>query len=115
MGCSPRPAVTVQTAIGGGRLAVTVLVSGASNRLVSLAFGNGPRTPTNALLDLPDGRVGLTGTPSWVAPNVTTNATFWVRRQVPGAAVTVPFIVNDLCGGWQTFVGGGTGPSAAGY
>ena len=113
--CSPRPAVTLQTAVGGGRLAVTVLVSGANNRLVSLTFGNPPRLPINAFLDLPDGRVGLTGTPSWVAPNVTTNATFWVRRQAPGAQVFVPFVVNDLCGGWQTFVGGGTGPSAAGY
>jgi len=113
--CSPRPAVTVQTAIGGGRLAVTVVVSGANNRLVNIVFGNGPRVPTNALLDLPDGRVGLTGTPTWTATTTTTTTTFWVRRQTPGLTVTVPFVVNDLCGGWPTFVGGGTGPTAAGY
>ena len=113
--CSPRPVVTLQSAVAGGRLAVTVLVSGANNRLVSVTFGNPPRVPTNALLDLPDGRVGLTGTPTWIAPTVTTNTTFWVRRQVAGAQVFVPFVVNDLCGGWPTFVGGGTGPTAAGY
>jgi subtilisin family serine protease len=113
--CAPRPAVTLQTAVSGGRLAVTVLVSGANNRLVNLAFGNVPRTPSNALLDLPDGRTGLTGTPSYTPPPGAAQTTFWVRRQVPGAPVFVPFIVNDLCGGWPTFVGGGTGPSAAGF
>jgi subtilisin family serine protease len=112
--CTPRPAVTLQTAVTGGRLAVTVVTSAANNRLVSLAFGNGPRSPVNALLDLPDGRTGLTGTPTWTPTTRMTQSTFWVKRQA-GGQVFVPFIVTDRCGTWPTFVGGGTGSTATGY
>jgi hypothetical protein len=90
------------------REAVTIQVAAANNRLLALAFGNGPRTPTNALLDLPGGRTGLTGTPTRSAPDGTTQSTSWVRRQAPGQ-VFVPFVVTDRCRAWQTFVGAGTG------
>ncbi|MGE3271191.1 MAG: S8 family serine peptidase [Chloroflexota bacterium] len=106
--CSPRPPVTLQTSINGGRQAVLVTVTGTNNRLLSLAFGSGSRTPVNALLDLPDGRIGLTGTPVWTADPGTTQTTFWVRRQSPGT-VTVPFVATDRCGGWPTLVGAGPG------
>jgi hypothetical protein len=94
---------------------VTVRVTGAGNALSALTFGNGPRVPTNALIDLPDGRTGLTGTPSYAPPAGSTQTTFWVRRQAAGAPVQVPFVVADGCGDWPTFVGGGTGQSAAGF
>jgi hypothetical protein len=40
-------------------------------------------------------------------PPDTEVATFLVRRVQAGQAVTVPFVVYDACGGWETFVGGG--------
>ena len=42
----------------------------------------------------------------------TTSATevvIFVRPAVAGQAVTVPLIVTDACGPWETFVGVGTG------
>jgi hypothetical protein len=96
----------------GGRLAVTVGVTDTANRLLRIAFGAGARQPTNALLDLPDGRVGVTGTPVYAPPDGATQATFHVRRAVAGLATTVPMVVTDGCGPWETFAGGGV---AAGF
>jgi hypothetical protein len=101
--CSPRPPVTVRVApTGSGLLDVSVTVSGAGNVLRELRFG----PAQNALLDLPDGRLGQTGGVSYQAPGGTVRATFRVRRSASGGT-TVPFTVVDQCGGWQTFVGGG--------
>jgi subtilisin family serine protease len=107
--CSPRPSISVQASISGGRQNVSVSVTGTNNRLLSIGFSSGAAVPVNALLDLPDGRTGVTGTPTWTAGPGATQVTFYVRRQNPGAAVTVPFTVTDRCGAWRTFVGGGTG------
>ena len=107
--CSPRPPVTIQPSISGGRQNVTVTVTGTNNRLLSIGFSSGSAVPVNALLDLPDGRTGVTGTPVWTASPGVTQTTFFVRRQDPGAPVTVPFTVTDRCGTWRTFVGAGTG------
>ena len=107
--CTPRPPVSVQASIVSGRQQVVVTATGANNRLLTIVFGEGTRTPTNALLDLPDGRTGLTGTPTWSATTETTQTIFWVRRQTAGSPVTVPFVVTDLCGAWPTFVGAGVG------
>jgi hypothetical protein len=101
----------VRTALSGdGRLAVTVTVGGQElgNRLVGLSFGSDARTPaTNALIDLPGVATGRT-TPSTASLSGTTGSyTFYVRRQSPGAPVTVPITVTDGCGAWQTLVGGG--------
>jgi hypothetical protein len=35
------------------------------------------------------------------------SATFVVRRVTAGQPTTVSFTVTDICGPWQTFVGGG--------
>lgn len=110
--CTPRPVVTVTSVVSGGRLSVTASVAGQGNHVLSIAFGNGARQPTNALIDLPDGRTGLTGTPTWTGSGTETQTTFFVRRQAAGA-ITVPFVVTDRCGTWPTFVGGGT--SATGF
>ena len=40
-------------------------------------------------------------------PNRPATFAFTVRRQTAGQSVTVPIVVVDLCGSWQTFVGGG--------
>ena len=42
-----------------------------------------------------------------VALPSTQRFTFSVRRAAPGAAVTVPMVVYDECGAWETFVGAG--------
>jgi hypothetical protein len=110
--CSPRPRVTITAVPAGGRLAVTVGVTDAANRLLGIAFGAGARQPTNALLDLPDGRVGMTGTPVYTPPVGATQATFHVRRATAGLATTVPMVVTDRCGTWETLAGGGV---AAGF
>jgi len=113
--CSTRPSVNVQSTVVAGRLSVTVTAA-AGNTINSISFGNPTRSPVNALLDLPDGRTGVTGSPTLNLPAHPTSTTFFVRRQTAGQDVFVPLTVNDSfaanCGSWQTFVGGG---SAAGF
>jgi subtilisin family serine protease len=110
--CTPRPVVTVVSSVSGGRLGVTVTVSGTNNILLGITTGNGARTPVNALIDAPDGRTGLTGVQTFGSNTSSTQATFWLRRQGAGP-ITVPFVVTDRCGTWPTFVGGGS--SATGF
>lgn len=107
--CTPRPPISVRGAIGGGRQIVTVTVSGTNNLLLALDFGGASGALLNAMLDLPDGRTGVTGAPGWSAPSALTQTTFSVRRQVSGGWVRVPFTVTDRCGPWRTFIGAGPG------
>ncbi len=113
MSCSPRPKMTVSTSTpGDGRMAVTISVAGADqgNRLLSLQFGPDSHTPNaNALLDLPGIANGRTLPSTVSVPNTPASYTFYLRRATAGTAVTVPVTATDLCGGWQTVVGGGTG------
>jgi M6 family metalloprotease-like protein len=118
MSCSPRPKITVQTALSGdGRLSVTITagIPEQGNRLTGLQFGPDAKTPmTNALLDLPGIASGRSAqqAASVSIPNNPVSYTFYVRRQTPGVPVTVPLTITDGCGPWQTLVGGGT---AAGF
>jgi thermitase len=111
--CSPRPAVSVSTTPSGtNRLQVTVSVSGTSVFLQSIQFGNpasNPSAPSNALIDI-GSQVGQRGSFTFSAPAGSRSTTFFVRRDTPGAATTVPLVVSDSCGAWPTLVGGG--PSA---
>jgi hypothetical protein len=115
LSCSPRPPIEVQaTPSGGGRLAVTVTAGATDygNRLHNLHFGADTRTPnTNALIDVPGVGTGLRTDSAVALPGNPTSVTFYIRRQTPGQAVTVPLEVTDDCGAWQTLVGGG----AAGF
>ena len=47
--------------------------------------------------------------PNVDSTNTPTSYTLYVRRQSPGTPVALPLSVTDLCGSWQTIVGGGTG------
>ena len=107
--CSPRPAAHVSLARGpAGRLNVTVTAgvgSGApNNRLHALRFG----TPTNATILMNNQsvaggtRVALASGPA--------QAMFTIQRLQAGAGATVRLVVEDDCGDWSTFAGGG--PSA---
>jgi len=106
--CSPRPPVTVSTGAVGGRLQVTLVANGNGNTLQGVRLGTDTRSPTSVLVDLPDGRTGIkTGLSVPLNPSPT-SYTFWVRREFAGVPATLPLIVTDGCGTWETFVGGGT-------
>jgi len=101
--CTPRPPVSVTTTpSGNGQLLVTIAASGANNSLAQLQFQN----TTNALVDI-RGQTGLQGTFTVNLPDRPQQITFAVRRATAGSAVTVPIIVVDGCGSWNTLVGGG--------
>jgi sugar lactone lactonase YvrE len=86
-----RSPITVRTsALGGGRLQVSVRAGGTPNAIRAVRLGTFP------------GSAELESQPSISGPD----ATFVLRRTGPGA-VTLPFTVVDACGEWQTFVGAG--------
>jgi hypothetical protein len=102
--CTSRPPVGVKTVpTGSGRLQVTV--TAGLGALQSIRFGAG----TNALIDA-GGQVGRSGTFTVSLGSGVTQTSFVVRRATAGSATTVPLVITDGCGDWQTFVGGG--PSA---
>jgi hypothetical protein len=104
--CSPRPAVQVHVArTGDGRMQVSL--TAGSNSLQSIQFGTASRPATNASIDLPGVGAGLRGGFTHTPPPGTTQVTFFLRPVVAGQPVTVPLIVTDGCGPWETFVGGG--------
>jgi hypothetical protein len=107
--CAPRPAAHVALARSSpGHMAVTVLVgvgSGAPNNSVhALRFG----TPRNARILI--GNQAVAGGSRVAFASGTTQASFTIERIQAGAAATVPLVVEDDCGDWSTFAGGG--PSA---
>jgi hypothetical protein len=106
--CSPRPANQVSLARGAaGRMNVTVTAgvgeSAPNNRLRALRFG----TPTNARIWM--GNQAVAAGTRWMLPNGATSATFTIERIQAGAGATVPLVVEDGCGDWSTFAGGGPG------
>jgi hypothetical protein len=90
---------------GDGRLRVTLRSTGSP--LQTLRFGDGPRALSNAVVEMADGRGGITGGAVELSDRPT-DVTFFVRRQDSGAATMVPLVVvRPGCPDWQTFVGGG--------
>jgi hypothetical protein len=104
--CAPRPPARVDvTRAGTGRLDVTVTAGvgsgAASNSLHALRFG----TPTNATVELAGQTVSGNARVTLSAGG--RQARFSVQQTRPGQAATVPVVVEDDCGDWPTFVGGG--------
>jgi hypothetical protein len=100
--CAPRPPVQIQvTPIGSGRLQAVVSTSGSGVFVQSVQFG----AANNGVIDI-GGQVGVPGNFAVSLPSGTQQTSFQVRRVAPGA-VTVFLTVNDGCGAWPTFVGGG--------
>lgn len=102
--CSPRPTPQVQTtAIGNGRLQVTVREPAGSNAQIrAVRFG----ASTNAFVDI-GSATGLRDNVSFALSAGSTQMTFVIRQAVAGQAATVPLFVVDSCGDWQTLAGGG--------
>ena len=109
--CGPRPSVKITPSIGGGpgllvAVRATEVDGPTQNVLSSLnftAFDNA-RVVYN----------GQTHATPFVltAPTNAAEVSFRVERVTPGVASMVTYTVNDQCGNWPTFVGGGT---AAGF
>ena len=103
--CSPRPPVRVEARPSGdGRLLVIVDAGRGTLRFVRI--GTDTREVVNGAVDIPNGPAGVGHGYILQPSNATDRVTFHVRRLAPGA-VTVPLVVTDECGAWQTFVGGG--------
>jgi hypothetical protein len=107
--CTVRPQTAVQTqAIGGGKLQVSVTVgrpAGAASNIVRRVQVSPLQNAQVTILGQTFGDAGGSVVPTTPSPAVT----FVVARQPASAqvAVTVPFVVTDDCGSWNTFVGGG--------
>jgi hypothetical protein len=104
--CSPRPRVAL-TSIRqpDGRLQVTV--TAGNGPLQSIQFCTATRSLQNGMVQI-DAQQVTARTTVPLAANTTTK-TFMIIRTNPAATMTVPLIVTDGCGAWETFVGVGTG------
>jgi hypothetical protein len=104
--CTPRPrvAVTVGRA-ADGRIPVTLTAGAGSISQVQL--GTTSRPLSNAEVDVVGVATGITSGRVIDLPSNTSQLTLFVKQQSPDLAATVPMIVTDGCGPWQTFVGGG--------
>ena len=106
--CSPRPSAKVDTAkLTGGRLDVTITAGvgpGAPNNSVKALRFN---TPSNARILVNGQQVAGGSRVTWTGSDP---AKFVVERIQAGVGAMVPLVVEDDCGDWTTFVGGG--PSA---
>jgi hypothetical protein len=109
--CVPRPHVDVATISDGpGRLRVTITAqstpgtgNAASNRLARVTIvsaGNAAVEAGQPLVQVASPLV-LASRPA--------STTLWVRRLDPALATTVQLLIDDDCGQWPTFVGGGPG------
>jgi hypothetical protein len=104
--CTPRLNVKIVTSrLPDGTLHVAVTPGAGS--LQSLQFATAARAIENGTVQI-DGQqiTSLTTVP---LPANTTLKTFTITRTDPAKQTMVPFVVTDGCGGWQTFVGAGTG------
>jgi subtilisin family serine protease len=108
--CAPRPNITVTTAREStGHLRVTV--TAGNGTLQTIQFGTNGRPLQNATVQI----TGANGPQQFTAATTVTIAAgtstlnFNASQTTPGQAMTVPMIVTDGCGAWETFVGVGAG------
>ena len=86
---------------------MTATVAGLGNAVRFIQTGAAAGTTLNALVSFPTPSSESGGTKTYVPRTVGTIATFQVQRQTTGFATTLPFIVTDGCGGWNSLAGGG--------
>jgi glucose/arabinose dehydrogenase len=106
--CSQRPRIDVRTVrVAPGTLQVTLTATNsatvASNVLQSIVFNH----IVNGSVTI-GAQSNQTSPFSVTLPPSTTSAQFTAARTQAGQVLHVDFSVTDLCGPWQTFVGGGT-------
>jgi hypothetical protein len=108
--CAPRPNVTVGVSRQGpGQLRVNV--AAGAGALSSIRFGTDARSIQNGTvqIDSANGPQQITEPTTVALPSGVTITSFTVRRTAANQAMTVPIIVTDGCGSWETFVGLGVG------
>ena len=106
--CGTRPNVSAAPAPGQpGRIQATITAQGANNQIHSLRIVTSSQIAPNFVVDIVGGPQNVTGPIVYVTPPGTVQVALFIERINPGAA-TVPMVVTDSCGEWQTFVGGGT-------
>ena len=101
-----RPPVRLTTRAVNGVLEVTATATPRGDGVPNPILGF-------RLFEVTNASVTIEGVTTTVPRNVTLTApsaevTFTVDRVVAGQATTVRLFVDDSCGGWETFVGGGT-------
>ena len=105
--CQNRPPVRVTVSSSGdGRLLATILPGEGLLRLIQLGVTGRPLQ--NAIVDVVGGPTGLTSGQSVDLSPGQAQVQLYVRR-VGAGPVTVPLIVFDDCGSWQTLLGAGAG------
>lgn len=104
----PNVAVTA-TGVGSDRLQANLVPTGQINGVRSVRITRAD----NGTVDI-GAQTGLGAGAVVNVPFTTTSLTVFVNRTVSGSPTTVHFQVTDACGSWQTFVGGGAAPWAAG-
>jgi hypothetical protein len=98
--CSPRPPVTVSvTRPGANRLRATIMATGTNNSLLEIKW----TAPTNATVELPNG----TRLVNSYKPSAGSSSVALVLRRASGSRATLPLEIQDRCGTWHTFFGGG--------
>jgi CSLREA domain-containing protein len=106
----PGPNVGVQVTPSGGTLLVTITARdagcpGGNNQLLSLQFTRLANATADAAISPP---TTVNTTPTLVPlPGHPATIQLTVHRTTAGQAATVELTVNDGCGAWPTFVGGG--------
>ena len=106
--CGTRPQVSAAPAPGTpGRLKATITAQGVGNQVHSVRIVASPQVTPNFVVDIEGGPQNVTGPITHTTPPGTTQVALFVERATPSGAATVPMVVTDSCGEWQTFVGGG--------
>ena len=105
--CSPRPRVDVTSGAANGALTVTIGATGTGNTIRSVRLGTATRPPVNAVVDVAGGPTVARGALEYAPNPPVSQLRLTIRRATPGQATTVPIVVTDACGTWETVVGGG--------
>jgi thermitase len=114
--CSPRPNISVTSQSQGNYSKVTLTANGLGNAIRFVQVNGTAGTPVNGTLVMPssfDGAPDITaldwgGAQTFVPAQTDKQVVMRLSRTTPNTPTTVPFKVQDACGSWQTFVGGGT-------
>lgn len=105
--CSPRPNVRVSVSrVADGRLTVTVVAGAGPISSVHFPGATASVPGTPPYLVVSDGQARTLPYTLVPASPSAGQVTFDIQR-TGGSSVTVPIVVQDACGPWQTFVGGG--------